>query len=83
MLETWTNQTPSSREAVRYVEAATASGGRLNLNICISFSARAEIARAARLLAEEVAAGRLGEAAAIDEQADRRPNSAAGAIPIS
>jgi len=60
--------TPSSREAVRYVEAATAGGGRLNLNICISYSARAEIARAARLLAEEVAAGRL-EPAAIDEQA--------------
>ena len=44
--------------------AATA----LALNLCISYSSRAEIARAARLLAEEAAAGRL-DPADIDEDA--------------
>ena len=39
--------------------AQTAGGDALALNLCISYSSRAEIARAARLLAEEVAAGRL------------------------
>jgi len=58
----------AAREAVRYVEGATAQGGQLNLNICISYSARAEIVRAARMLATEVQAGRL-EPDAIDEQA--------------
>ena len=46
--------------------AETAGGQALALNLCISYSARAEIARAARLLAEEVAAGRL------DSGRDRR-----------
>jgi 3-dehydroquinate synthase len=40
---------------------ATAEGRRLVLNLCISYGSRAEIARAARLLAEEVARG-LGRA---------------------
>ena len=39
--------------------AETAGGAALALNLCISYSARAEIARAARLLAEAAAAGRL------------------------
>jgi undecaprenyl diphosphate synthase len=60
--------TPAARAAVDFVEAATAGGARLRLNICISYSARAEITRAARQLAEEVAAGRM-EPAAIDEAA--------------
>src|SRR5512141_1232670 len=48
------------------VMAHTAGGTALALNLCISDSSRAEIARAARLLAEEVAAGRL-DPAEIDE----------------
>ena len=56
----------SARSAVDRVMAHTAGGDALALNLCISYSSRAEIARAARLLAEEVAAGRL-HAAEIDE----------------
>lgn len=51
--------TPSAKAAVEFVEATTAGGRRLSLNICISYSSRAELARAARLLAREVQAGRL------------------------
>jgi undecaprenyl diphosphate synthase len=59
---------PAARRAVDRVVADTASGCRLALNLCISYSARAELARAARLLAEEAAAGRL-DPSAIDEAA--------------
>jgi undecaprenyl diphosphate synthase len=48
-----------ARSAVEFVEQATTEGARLALNICISYSSRAEIARAARLLAEAVEAGTL------------------------
>ncbi len=59
---------PGARQAVDRVMAETAGGEDLALNLCISYSSRAEIARAARQLAEEVAAGRL-EPADIDEDA--------------
>ena len=36
------------------MERETAGGQKLTLNLCISYSSRGEIARAARLLAEEV-----------------------------
>lgn len=51
--------TPAARAAVDAIQAITAGGGALALNICLSYGSRAEIARAARLLAEEVQAGRL------------------------
>jgi undecaprenyl diphosphate synthase len=51
--------TPAARAAVDTIESETARGSALALNICLSYGARAEIARAARLLAREVAAGRL------------------------
>jgi len=57
-----------ARGAVERVMADTAGGQALALNLCISYSARAEIARAARLLAEAAAAGRL-DPADIDEDA--------------
>jgi undecaprenyl diphosphate synthase len=57
-----------ARGAVERVMADTAGGQALALNLCISYSARAEIARAARLLAEAAAAGRLNPAD-IDEDA--------------
>ena len=60
--------TGGARRAVDRIVADTAGGTALALNLCISYSSRAEIARAARLLAEEVAAGRL-EPAAVDEEA--------------
>jgi len=62
---------PGARRAVDRVMAETAGGQDLALNLCISYSSRAEIARAARGLAEEAAAGRLAPAE-IDEEAVAR-----------
>jgi undecaprenyl diphosphate synthase len=59
---------PGARQAVDRIMAETAGGEDLALNLCISYSSRAEITRAARLLAEEVAAGRL-DPSEIDEEA--------------
>ena len=61
---------PGARAAVDRVERDTRGGRRLALNLCISYSSRAELARAARLLAEEVLKGtkKLEE---IDEDALR------------
>ena len=59
---------PGARQAVDRVMAETAGGEDLALNLCISYSSRAEITRAARQLAEEVAAGRL-DPSDIDEDA--------------
>jgi len=50
---------PSARAAVDAIQAATIGGTRLALNICISYGARAELVRAARRLAERVAAGEI------------------------
>ena len=50
---------PSARAAVDHIESSTAGGTRLALNICISYSARAEIVRAVRQLAERVREGTL------------------------
>ena len=60
--------TPAARAAVDSIERETAAGSALALNICLSYGSRAEIARAARLLAEEVREGRL-DPADIDEAA--------------
>jgi undecaprenyl diphosphate synthase len=57
-----------ARRAVERIMAETAGGTALALNLCISYSARSEIARAARLLAEAAAQGRLNPAD-IDEEA--------------
>ena len=59
---------PPARAAVEQVQAATAGGRQLALNVCLSYSSRAEIARAARLLAEDVLRGTL-RLEQIDEQA--------------
>lgn len=56
---------PAARKSVESLEKTTAGGSALCLNVAISYGARDEIARAARRLAELVAAGRL-EAADID-----------------
>jgi len=50
---------PSAREAVDRLSDATRGGTRLHLNLAISYSSRAEMARAARRLAEDVLQGRL------------------------
>jgi undecaprenyl diphosphate synthase len=54
--------------AIARIEGETAGGEALSLNLCISYSSRAEIVRAARRLAERAAAGAL-DPAAIDERA--------------
>jgi undecaprenyl diphosphate synthase len=56
------------RRAVEQIQDYTRGGTRLKLNLMISYGARAEIARAARRLAERVARGEI-DAAAIDEDA--------------
>ena len=58
--------TPDASAAVDRVVSQTAGNDRLTLNLFISYSARAELVRAARLLATEAAAGRI-DASAIDE----------------
>ena len=50
---------PSAREAVDRLIDATRGGTKLHLNLAISYSSRAEMARAARRLAEDVVQGRL------------------------
>jgi len=62
--------TPGGRAAVERVERETAAGTKLHLNLCISYSSRGEIARAARLLAEEVLKG-TKKLEDIDEEAIR------------
>jgi undecaprenyl diphosphate synthase len=54
--------------AIARIEGETAGGEALSLNLCISYSSRAEIVRAARRLAERAAAGAL-DPAALDERA--------------
>jgi undecaprenyl diphosphate synthase len=58
--------TPDASAAVERVVMQTAGNDRMTLNLFISYSARAELVRAARLLAEEAAAGRL-DPASVDE----------------
>jgi undecaprenyl diphosphate synthase len=59
---------PGARAAVDRIMQETAEGSALALNICISYSSRAELTRAARKLAEAAASGKL-DPADIDEQA--------------
>jgi undecaprenyl diphosphate synthase len=58
--------TPGAAAAVNRVVTKTAANTGLTFNLFISYSGRAELVRAARLLAEDAAAGRV-DPAAIDE----------------
>lgn len=51
--------TPPALAAVQRVMAQTDANTKLTLNLFISYGSRAELARAARLVAEDVVAGRL------------------------
>ena len=55
------------RDALREAERRTADNTGLRLNIAINYGARAELARAARTIAEEVRAGTLDPAAVNEE----------------
>jgi undecaprenyl diphosphate synthase len=61
---------PSAREAVDNVIAATAHNDRLTVQLFISYGARAELVRAARQLAEAAARGRI-DPNEIDEEVFR------------
>ena len=62
--------TPGARRAVDEIVESTRGGSRMRLNLMISYGAREEIVRAARLLAERVARGDL-DSDGIDEEAFR------------
>ena len=61
---------PGARRAVDALIDGPRGGARMRLNLMISYGAREEIVRAARVLAEKVASGEL-DPAQIDEQAFR------------
>jgi undecaprenyl diphosphate synthase len=63
---------PAARRAIDRVVQETAGGTELALNLCISYSSRGELARAARILAEEVATGRLDPSEIDEETLGRR-----------
>jgi len=58
---------PAARRAIEGIEAHTSGGASLRLNLLISYGSRAEITRAARLLAESVQAGELDPADITEE----------------
>ena len=64
--------TPPAAAAVDRVVNQTAHNDRLTLNLFISYGSRAEILRAARGIAEDVAAGRLAAADITDEELEKR-----------
>jgi len=59
---------PAQRDALTEAERRTAKNTGLRLNIAVNYGARAELARAARALADDVKAGRL-QPEQIDESA--------------
>jgi undecaprenyl diphosphate synthase len=65
------------REALATLESRTAGSTGMTLNLAVDYGARTELASAVRMLAEEVAAGRL-EPDAIDEDAIAGRLSTAG-----
>jgi len=64
--------TPPAAAAVQRVMAETAHNDRLTLNLFISYGSRAELTRAARLIAEDVAAGRLSPNDVNEEEIEKR-----------
>jgi undecaprenyl diphosphate synthase len=73
--------TPPAAAAVQRVMAETAHNDRLTLNLFISYGSRAELTRAARLIAEEVAAGRLSPNDVNEEEIEKRLFTAGCADP--
>ena len=73
--------TPPAAAAVQRVMAETAHNDRLTLNLFISYGSRAELTRATRLIAEEVAAGRLSPNDVNEEEIEKRLFTAGCADP--
>ncbi|MXP63217.1 isoprenyl transferase [Roseomonas sp. M0104] len=63
---------PETVAAIEAAEQATAHNTKLNLTVALSYGARAEIAAAARAVAQDVAAGRLDPASIDEETVSRR-----------
>ncbi len=68
---------PALREALAILEARTAAGTGLTLNVAVDYGARTELCAAVRTLATEVAAGRL-DPESIDEETIAGSLSTAG-----
>ncbi|WP_052574336.1 isoprenyl transferase [Gemmatimonas aurantiaca] len=64
--------TPAAANAVRRVMEQTVTGNRLGLNLFISYGGRAELVRATRQLAADVAAGRLTADAITEDEISAR-----------
>ena len=73
--------TPPAAAAVQRVMAETAHNDRLTLNLFISYGSRAELTRATRLIAEDVAAGRLSPNDVNEEEIEKRLFTAGCADP--
>ena len=73
--------TPPAAAAVQRVMAETAHNDRLTLNLFISYGSRAELTRAARLIADDVAAGRLAPNDVNEEEIEKRLFTAGCADP--
>ena len=68
----WSRLPAESREAIQYAIDTTADNTGLQFNIALNYGGRAEILRAARLLAEDIAAGRLNAEDATEEMISER-----------
>ncbi|MBR0130129.1 MAG: di-trans,poly-cis-decaprenylcistransferase, partial [Firmicutes bacterium] len=68
----WSRLPAESREAIQYAIDTTADNTGLQFNIALNYGGRAEILRAARLLAEDIAAGRLNAEDAAEEMISER-----------
>jgi undecaprenyl diphosphate synthase len=64
--------TPPARAAVDRVMSQTAHNDKLTLNLFISYGSRAEILRAARAIAADVAAGRLSPGEVTEAEIEKR-----------
>ena len=73
--------TPPAAAAVNRVVSQTAHNDKLTLNLFISYGSRAELTRAARLIAEDVAAGRLTPPEVTEEEIEKRLFTAGGPDP--
>jgi undecaprenyl diphosphate synthase len=73
--------TPPAAAAVQRVMAETAHNDRLTLNLFISYGSRAELTRAARLIAEDVAAGRLAPNDVTEDEIEKRLFTAGSSDP--
>ncbi|MDH5804468.1 MAG: isoprenyl transferase [Gemmatimonadota bacterium] len=67
-----TKLSKSALASVERVEAETSEGDKLQLGLCISYSAREELTRAARLIAADVEAGKLSVGEVDEQQIARR-----------